>query len=139
MRLKKSTGEIYHQLADRVTFTRIFKRTVSIINLLKDRGLEVLYLTVLFVFSAGLINGLIEGTNPIMENYVIFPQRGVQTLSETIVYVFAMAIGSGGIYLLYMGGRQSIRRRISDFYFILGFSSVLLAITLSLYIFTIKV
>ncbi len=139
MGLKKKTDEISHKVADRIIFTRISKSTTSTINLLKARGIEITYLTILFLFAGGLVNGLIEGTSPLMQNYVIFPQRGIQTVTETLVYVFAMAAGTAGIYFLYMGGRQSMRRRISDFYVLIGFTAVLLAIALSLYIVGVKV
>ncbi|MEE9586184.1 MAG: hypothetical protein V3W09_04710, partial [Nitrososphaerales archaeon] len=76
MGLKKKTDEISHKVADRIIFTRISKSTTSTINLLKARGIEITYLTILFLFAGGLVNGLIEGTSPLMQNYVIFPQRG---------------------------------------------------------------
>ncbi len=137
MSLKKKVGEFSHRIINTIISVRLFRRT-SIIKIFKARGLEIAYLTVFFLFSAGIINGLIEGANPTMQNYLIFPQRGIQTLPETFVYIIVMATGSGGIYLLYNGGSQTVRQRISDFYTIFGFSSILLAVALSLYIFNIK-
>lgn len=140
MGLKKKTGELFHRVEDKNAVAYTVKRIsrASILNTVKERGLEVLYLAVLFIFSAGIVNGLIEGTNPIVQTYMIFPQRGVQTMTETLIYLFIMLTGSAGMYLLHMGGRQSLRRRISDFYIILGFSVVLIALVFSLYVFVIK-
>ena len=138
MQLKKKTGLIYRSIVNQRIFTRISKRTASIINLIKDRGLEFLFVSILLIYCSGIINALLEGANPIMQNYIIFPQRGAQTLPETFFYLFTMVIGGTGIYLLNKGGHQSLRQRLSDFYIIFGFSSLLLAVALSLYILVVK-
>lgn len=139
MNLKKKTGEIYENLTKKTIYSNTSKTFTSFIKLIRSSGLEILFIGTLFLFAGGLVNGLLEGSSPFMQNYLIFPQRGIQTFSETFVYLFTMISGSIGIYLIYIGGRQSIRQRISSFYFIIGFSTVFLAIVMSLYIFNIKI
>ena len=138
MGLKRKTGDVYSRITNIVFFSKISNSTSTITNIVKSRGLDISYIAVLFFFSAGIINGVIEGAR-LPEGYVIFPQRGIQTASETIVYVFAMVMGTVGFYSLYLGARESFKRRISDFYIMIGFSSVLIAIFLTLYIFSIKI
>jgi len=139
MRLKKKTGEISDKIEKSNIYANITKNAGTIFEFMKNRGVEITFLGFLFLFASGIVNGLIEGTSPFMQNYVIFPQRGLQTVPETFVYLFAMISGSLGFYLLYTGGRQSIKQRISSFYFLIGFSTILLAMVISLYIFNIKV
>ena len=138
MGLKRKSGDIYSKIMSKILFSRISKSTTTITNIAKSKGLEISYITVLFIFSAGIINGVLEGPR-LPEGYVIFPQKGIQTASETIIYVFAMVMGTIGFYSLYLGARESFKRRISDFYMMLGFSSVLVAIFLTFYIFSVKI
>jgi len=137
MGLKKKTGEIYSRLVEQIFFSNIFKSSTSITNLVKTRGLEILYVTILFIFSAGIINGILEGSQ-LPAGHLIWPRSGVQTTAESLVYIFIMATGSAGLYFLYTGTQEKFKRRVSDFYVIFGFSFVLIAVVLSLYIFTIK-
>tara|TARA_B100001971_G_C18168577_1_gene525722 strand:+ start:249 stop:665 length:417 start_codon:yes stop_codon:yes gene_type:complete len=138
MGLKRKSGDIYSKLTSKILFSSISKSTATITDIVKSSGLAVSYITILFIFSAGIINGLIEGSR-LPGGYVIFPQGGIQTASESIVYLFTMVMGTAGFYFIYLGARESSKRRISDFYMMFGFSSVLVAIFLSLYIFSIKV
>lgn len=140
MGLKKKSGELFHRVEDSVVVTRISKGAsrASLINVLKERGLEILYVFALFLFTTGIVNGLIEGSRPALQNQMVYPQRGLQTIPESLIYFVILSTGSAGIYLLYMGGRHTLKRRISDFYIILGFSAVLLALALSLYVFEVK-
>lgn len=138
MRLKKNISELVNRQTDRIIYSRILKRTTSIVNIFKTRGLEIIYISGLFLFSAGIVNGLLEGPR-LPEGYVIFPQRGIQTASESIVYMFIMGLGTLGMYLVYMGARDTSKKRISNFYMIFGFSSMVIAIFFIFYIFFIKV
>lgn len=138
MRLKKNISELVNKQTDRIIYSSILKSTTSIVNILKKRGFEIFYISGLFLFSAGIINGLIEGPR-LPEGYVIFPQRGIQTGSESFVYLFIMGLGTLGMYLVYMGARNNSKKRVSNFYITFGFSSMLLAIFFIFYIFFIKV
>jgi len=138
MGLKRKSGDIYSRITNKILFSSISKSTSTITNIVKSRGLEISYIAIIFIFSGGIINGVIEGSR-LPEGYIIFPQSGIQTASETIIYVFAMVMGTIGFYSLYLGARESFKRRISDFYMMLGFSSVLVAIFLTFYIFSVKI
>jgi hypothetical protein len=138
MGLKRKSGNIYSKLTNKIPFSNFSKSITTITNIVKSRGLEVSYIAIIFIFSAGIINGIVEGSR-LPEGYVIWPQGGIQTVSESIVYLFTMVMGTVGFYFLYLGARESYKRRISDFYIVFGFSSVLIAIFISLYIFSIKV
>jgi hypothetical protein len=140
MGLKKKTSELAHQVENQSVISNTFRRFSlnSILDVLRDRVLAIVYLIAILLFSSGLINGMIEGSSPYAAQYLIFPGSGIQTLPETFIYLFTMLIGSVGVYMLYLGGRQSMRRRIANFYFILGFSAVIIALSFTLFIFELK-
>ncbi|OHE53531.1 MAG: hypothetical protein A3K61_00175 [Thaumarchaeota archaeon RBG_16_49_8] len=140
MGLKKKTSELAHRVENHSVVSntlRSFSRT-SILDVLRDRVLEIVYLIAILLFSSGLINGMIEGSSPYASNFLIYPQSGIQTLPETFIYLFTMLIGSVGMYLLYLGGRQGLRRRIANFYLIFGFSAVIIALSFALFVFDLK-
>ncbi len=140
MGLKKKTSELAHRVENHSTVSNMFRSfsRTSVIDILRDRVLEIVYLIAILLFSSGLINGLIEGSSPYAANYLIFPRAGIQTFPETFIYLFTMLIGSVGVYLLYLGGRQSMRRRIANFYLAFGFSAIIIALSFTLFIFDIK-
>jgi len=140
MGLKKKTGALVHRVENHSVVSntlRSFSRT-SILDTLRDRVLEIVYLIAILLFSSGLINGMIEGSSPYIGNYLIYPRSGVQTIPETFIYLFTMLIGSAGMYLLYLGGRQGLRRRIANFYLVFGFSAVVIALSFALFVFNLK-
>jgi len=140
MGLRRRAEETFKRVQEKVGGMSVIRSAskASISTVLKERGLELIYLTVFFTFAAGVVNSLLEGTNPMVRNFIIYPGRGLQTPPETLVYFFSMILGTVGIYLIYLGGRQTVRKRISDFYLLLGFTALLVAVTLSLYVFDVK-
>ncbi len=137
MGFKKSISKIVNRQTDGLLYSSTIKRITSIINITKSRSLEILYISGLFLFSAGIINGLIEGPR-LPQGYVIFPQRGIQTPTEIFVYLFISVLGTFGFYLVYLGSHDNFKKRVSNLYIIFGFSSVLLAIVFIFYIFFTK-
>lgn len=138
--MKKKTSELAHRVESHSVVSntlRSFSRT-SILDILRDRVLAIVYLIAILLFSSGLINGLIEGSSPYVGNFLIYPRSGIQTLPETFIYLFTMLIGSAGMYLLYLGGRQGLRRRIANFYLVFGFSTVIIALSFALFVFELK-
>ncbi len=138
--MKKKTGALAHRVESHSVVSntlRSFSRT-SILDILRDRVLEIVYLIAILLFSSGLINGMIDGSSPYIGNFLIYPRSGIQTLPETFIYLFTMLIGSAGMYLLYLGGRQGLRRRIANFYLAFGFSTVIIALSFALFVFELK-
>ena len=138
---KTKTKKITKQIGDKLLITRAIdsSSSASLIKFLKGQGIETLYFLALFLFAAGLINGMIEGSRPQVQSYMIFPQRGIQTIPETFVYIFTIATGSIGLYLINLGGLEKVKKRVSNFYVVLGFSTVIFALAMTLYIFSVKI
>src|SRR3989442_3781750 len=83
----------------------------------KGRWIQVLYLLGIIAFSAGLVNAAVQ---PVDQRYVIYPQKGFQSISETVVNAFPVLLGASGNYLAYLSGRQTTKPRIANFYLILA-------------------
>jgi len=140
MVLKRMAVDVFNRIVKLIRGIRIMRSASrsSVFTVLKERGLELIYITVFFTFTAGVVNGLLEGTNERVQRFMIYPGRGIQTPSETFAYLFAFILGTIGVYLVYQGGRQTVRRRISDFYITLGFTVLLVALALTYYILSFK-
>jgi len=102
--------------------------TKSIYPIIRRRWLEIIYLIILFSLTAGVVNAMLEGSKPIYIYAIILSSRSVQTWSEAVINLFTIILGTLGVYLMYQSGRQSVRRRASDLYFILGLILMILVV-----------
>jgi hypothetical protein len=111
MGIKKRVQAATGRLASRVMQTEVGKRlsNPASATTVKNRGVEWLYLIVLYLLVAGVINAIGNAgqiginLNPIVAN------PNAQNVTETIIIMFAYIIGSLGAYALYLSGRQTIR------------------------------
>ena len=110
----------------------------SLITSLKTKGLEITYFGIISLLIAGIVNALLEGLNPNTPQAFISVSRSVQTLGETILNVFSIGIGTFGLFLIFKSNSSSSKHRVSNFYFIAGLITILLSITISLYILGVK-
>lgn len=126
--------------ASKVTGARFTHRLTkaTMFGVLKHRGLEMLYLLVLLALSAGIVNTILEGMRPEFAGAVILPNRAAQTMSEVVINIFTIVLGTAGVYLIYVSGRQTLRHRVANLYMLLGFTTILLALFIGLYIVGIK-
>jgi hypothetical protein len=95
---------------------------------LQRRGLQIVYLVLLFGLASGVVNAILEGSKPIYINALILPGRSAQTWSEVVINFFTMALGTLGIYIIYQSGKQRIRRRATEQYLGLGLLLLILAV-----------
>ncbi len=89
--------------------------------------IEGLYIAILIVLSAGIVNAIIQ---PVNTGYTIFPSSGGQSAIETVVDAFVLLVGTMGVYLSYLSGRQTTKTRMGNFFLVIG----LFLIAVSLYI-----
>ncbi|HZW54670.1 MAG TPA: hypothetical protein VFF30_00115 [Nitrososphaerales archaeon] len=107
-------------------------------NSLRTRGIEWLYLLILFLLAAGLINALSNAGSAGINNAPIVASPNAQNITETFIVLFAYIVGSLGSYGLYLAGRQTIRARSAEMFFIGGIALISLAVTIGYYIISIK-
>ena len=65
---------------------------------------SIIYLIFFFSLSSGLINAILEGEN-LPNNLTFIPSRSFQTMSETIILVIILFVGTIGTFLLYQSGK----------------------------------
>ncbi len=99
-----------------------------------SRGIEWLYLLVIFLLMAGVINAINNVNTPGINLETIVPNSSVQNTSETFIMLFGYIVGALGIYALYLSGRQTIRARSAEMFFISGIGLVAVSMTLGYYI-----
>lgn len=107
----------------------------GIVALLKAGWVEVLYIVVLVVLSAGIVNAVIQ---PVNVGYVIFPSTGGQSATETVVDSFVLLLGTIGVYLSYLSGRQTTKSRMVNFFLVIGLFLVLAALYIGIYVLSAK-
>jgi uncharacterized membrane protein YoaK (UPF0700 family) len=101
----------------------------------KGRWMQLLYVLAIVAFAAGLVNAAVQ---PVDQRYVIFPGRGSQSISETVINSFAILLGAAGFYVSYLSGRQTTKPRLVNFYLILALLLIASAMYLGFYVYTSK-
>ena len=131
-------------LAERVDegFRRsIFKRLTkpSLINTIRSRGIEIVYLLIFFLLMAGVVNAAMEGSVARIYQAMIATSRQVQTWGETIINLFTVIVGSAGFYLIYTSSKPTLRGRLANLYLTSGIVAILIAVAIGLIILMIKI
>ena len=95
--------------------------------------MKSVYLFVIIVFSAGIVNAILEGTSG--GQYLIIAGATVQTMFESFANSFIIIIGVLGLYLLNRGSVQSLKRAGSVPNSLIASGLVLLVISLILFLY----
>lgn len=99
------------------------------------RWVQVFYVLAIVIFAAGLVNAAVQ---PVDQRYIIFPGRGSQSISETVINSFAILLGAGGFYVSYLSGRQTTKPRMVNFYLILALLLIATGMYLGFYVYNAK-
>jgi len=98
----------------------------------------IAYLFLFFLFTGGIMNSILEGSNPVYLSRFIVPGLRVQNILEVFFHLLAGTIGIVGIYLMYLS-RKQFEKRIETFYLFLGLIIFILGMIISIYIVEIKI
>lgn len=99
--------------------------------------IEIVYVFLFLLFTAGVINSLLEGNNPSYASQLIVRGLRVQNMLETFLYLFSGLIGTGGIYLMYISKKQA-EKRVENIFLLLGITILFLSVFISLYLVEVK-
>lgn len=97
--------------------------------------LEAFYVIAMVVFTAGTVCAIIA---PVNVGYVIFPSPAGQSATETVVDAFVLLLGTAGIYVSYLSGRQTTKTRMGNFFLIIGLFLILMAVYIGIYVLNAK-
>ncbi len=120
----------------RVTRLGVAKRlgSPSASGSLKSRGIESIYLLVLFLLAAGVINASGNAGQLGIAGAIIVPSSNAQNVTETFIILFTYIVGSLGAYAMYLSGRQTIRARSAEIFFIGGLMLISIAMTVGYFV-----
>lgn len=102
---------------------------------LKERWMEVLYIIGIILMTSGIVSAIIQ---PVNVGYVIFPSSGGQSATETVVDALIVIIGSTGVYMSYLSGRQTTKPRMVNFFLGIGLLLIAIAVYIGIYVLTQK-
>jgi hypothetical protein len=105
---------------------------------LRSRGIEWLYLLALYLLVAGVINAIGNAGQAGINLNPIVANPNAQNVTETIIIMFSYIVGSLGAYALYLSGRQTIRARSAEMFFVGGIALVAVSMTVGYYILSVK-
>jgi len=140
MGIKKRVQVATGKLTSRVMQTEVGKRLTNPASAtsLKNRGVEWLYLIVLYLLVAGVINAIGNSSQAGINLNPIVANPNAQNITETIIIMFGYIVGSLGAYALYLSGRQTIRARSAEMFFVGGIALIAVAMTVGYYILSVK-
>jgi len=133
--LKKALDSFTAKISRRLEKSRVVR---SILKLSVGRVIEGLYLLALLILLGGGVNAVLEGLRVRAPQAIIFTSSAVQSIGETVINIFALLLGSAGVYFIYRGSRFISSKRVSNFYLFVGIVGLLLAIAIEFYIFGYK-
>lgn len=113
--------------------TRISRVTSKggVSTVVKSRWIEFLYVIGVVIMTAGIISAIIQ---PVDFRYIIYPGRGGQSISETVINSVALLMGAAGIYLSYLSGRQTTKPRMVSFYLVIGLLLIATGVYVGMYV-----
>jgi hypothetical protein len=140
MGIKKSLESATEKLTSRMKRTGLIRSvsSPSSITSLRDRGIEWLYLVVLLLFAAGVANAAANAGAPGISGLTIAPTPSAQSVTETFILLFTYIIGALGGYAMYLSGRQTIRARSAEMFFVGGIILLSIALTIGYFVLSVK-
>lgn len=102
---------------------------------LKNHWMEVVYIIGIVLMTSGIVSAIIQ---PVNFGYTIFPSTTAQSGTETAVDALAVIIGSAGIYMSYLSGRQTTKPRMVNFFLVLGLLLIAISVYIGYYVLTQK-
>lgn len=114
---------------------RTYGRNKGFSSFVKGGWVQFLYIVGIVFMAAGIVNAMIQ---PVSSSFIIFPGRSAQSISETAINAIALVLGSAGIYVSYLSGRQTTKPRMVNFYLILGLLLIATALYVGIYVYSSK-
>lgn len=136
MGVKRSLQEMVQKGTDRLkrgSVSKFFSNPTSLQSL-KNRGIEWLYLIVFLLLVAGVLNAATNASTPGINTQIIVDNPSIQNTTETFILLFAYLMGVLGVYAFFLSGRQTIRARSAEMFFIFGIMLVSIAMVVGYYI-----
>ena len=114
------TGNVWSRFAN----TKVVRRTLrsDLLQFLRKRWIVSIYLLLILSFSGGVMNTILEGSQG--------ASTAAQTVPGTVANIFVLILGTAGVYLIYLSGRHTMGKGISNAYFLAGLMMLILIVFL---------
>ncbi len=117
----------------RGSMSRYITNPASMQNL-RNRGVEWLYTIIFLLLVAGVLNAATNAATPGINNQIFIANPSIQNTSETFVLLFGYILGALGVYCMFLSGRQTIRARSAEMFFLFGIILVSIAMVVGYYL-----
>lgn len=108
-------------------------RFIDRISRVKLTIFQAIYIIIIVAFMAGFVNAFFFPVPN--QGFIIYPQSGAQSIPETVIDMFVIFLGGLGVYMSYIGGRQTTRARTRNLYLLLSMFIIFISLVIGLYIY----
>jgi hypothetical protein len=138
MVIKKEVVNFFKIFSEKLSRLVGFRNFSFFKALTPRRLIEIVYILLFFLFTGGIVNSYLEGSDPVFFSRLIVPGLRVQNLLESLIYLFAGSIGIGGIFLMYVS-RKQIEKRVENLYLFFGLLILLMSVFIYVYVVEVKI
>ena len=129
------TNNIFFRIS-RIGFIKTTSNTVS--SMFRIRGLKIAYITLMVLFTTGIVNALLEGSRYAQSGQPIIANFQAQTLAETVIFSASILCGTLGFVFISRATKQVTKGRTTAAYIISGLSLACIGLIIGFFLVTLK-
>ena len=129
------TNNIFFRIS-RIGFIKTTSNTVS--SMFRIRGLKIAYITLMVLFTTGIVNALLEGSRYAPSGQPIIQSFQAQTLAETVIFSASILCGTLGFVFISRATKQVTKGRTTAAYIISGLSLAFIGLIIGFFLVTLK-
>ena len=129
------TNNIFFRISH-IGFIKTTSNTVS--SMFRIRGLKIAYITLMVLFTTGIVNALLEGSRYAQSGQPIIANFQAQTLAETVIFSASILCGTLGFVFISRATKQVTKGRTTAAYIISGLSLACIGLIIGFFLVTLK-
>jgi len=129
------TNNIFFRISH-IGFIKTTSNTVS--SMFRIRGLKIAYITLMVLFTTGIVNALLEGSRYAQSGQPIIANFQAQTLAETVIFSASILCGTLGFVFISRATKQVTKGRTTAAYIISGLSLACIGLIIGWFLVTLK-
>ena len=129
------TNNIFFRIS-RIGFIKTTSNTVS--SMFRIRGLKIAYITLMILFTTGIVNALLEGSRYAQSGQPIIANFQAQTLAETVIFSASILCGTLGFVFISRATKQVTKGKTTAAYIISGLSLAFIGLIIGFFLVTLK-
>jgi len=139
MVIKQKIDSVTNNIFFRIRRIGFIKSTFnSVSSIFQTRGLKFAYITLMVLFTTGIVNALLEGSNYAQSGQPIIQNFQAQTLAETVIFSSAILCGTLGFVFISRSTKQVTKGRTTAAYIISGLSLVFIGLIIGFFLVALK-